>query len=745
MDISYDFRIIIIDDNIEIHNDFKKILIQVNNEDIHTNFLSLISKDSNKNGDDNSSNLLPNFKIDTATQGKEGFEQIKKAYHEGKPYALAFVDIRMPPGWDGIETIKQIWNVDKQIQVVICSAYSDYSWEDTIKSLGKSDNLLILKKPFDYVAVRQLAYSLTKKWQLMQEERNYRHLLEERVRERTMSLEKLLSVTRATLESSADGIVVVDLDNQITDYNSKFIDMWKIPDSMSTEKNWDKLKKYISQQINHPNNFFENKAINEKKVILDTLYLTEERVYEVYRQPHTLHDQAIGRVWSFRDVTKRVLLEKELQYKATHDILTDLPNRMLLESKINQAIEHAAANNTYFALLFLDLDRFKLINDSLSHAAGDELLRSVAKRILKSIRPSDTLARLGGDEFVVVVDGLANTNKDKIARIAEHIIKRIHEPFLINTHIITVSTSIGISVYPNDGDNIETLLKHADAAMYYAKDSGSDQFQFYNKDINPILQERFELEFDLRNALLKNEFILAYQPQYKIEEKKLIAVEALIRWNHPKKGLLLPCHFVPFAETVGLIIPIGEWVLRAACKQLKAWHDAGYPKIRVAVNMTSLQLRQYNIVNRIQAILNESGLEGKYLELELTENSIINNPYIIESISALKKLGVFISLDDFGSGYSTINHLKNLSLDRLKIDRSFVQNILINRGDEAIIQAIIDMSKAFNLEVIAEGVENQNQINFLKERNCNEVQGYFYSEPVSHVDIEELLKKEQIK
>lgn len=735
------FRIIIIDDNTEIHNDFLKIL---------TSKKSSISKISELAGlknilfeEDEESITLPEFEIDTATQGKEGFARIMEAYNAGKPYALAFVDIRMPPGWDGIETIKHIWSVDKDIQIVICTAYSDYTWEETVARLGKNDNLLILKKPFDYIAVRQLAYALTHKWRLMQNERAYRLVLEDRVKERTHSLEKSLSITRATLESSADGIMVIDIAGNVIDFNNKFISMWNIPTNTIASKLAKKIFDYLDEQIIQPKNFFSSFNNSEilEKIIMDTLILNADRIFECYSQPHQLNNNIIGRVWSFRDITKRAMLEKRLQHQATHDSLTGLPNRVFLIEKIEQTILSSKHDGKHFAILFFDLDRFKLVNDSLSHEAGDELLQAVAARINQMIRPEDIFARLSGDEFILLIPNLSNP-EHAVVEIAQQLIKKIHDPFLIKGRVITISMSIGVSIYPKDGETVSDLLKNADSAMYHAKESGSDQFQLYDSTLNDEIKEHFEFELALRNAIRENQFELFYQPQFNLEENKIIAVEALIRWNHPQKGVLLPIEFIPFAESVGLIIPIGEWVLRHACKQLKAWHDAKYPKIRVAVNITSQQLRQFKIVDTIKNILDEFDLAPEYLELELTENSIINNPTIIESLNNLKRIGISIALDDFGSGYSTLNYLRNLSLDRLKIDRSFVQNILINRGDEAIIQAIIDMAKGFNLEVLAEGVENEKQLQFLKDKKVGAIQGFYFSQPLDVNAVERFLKNE---
>ncbi len=733
-------RIIIIDDNPEIHKDFIKILAtdQSSVEVLNDLEKALFAQEDIKPVQ----LILPHFEIDTVSQGQEGVEYIKKSLKAGKPYALAFVDVRMPPGWDGIETIKHIWELDRDMQIVICTAYSDYSWEETIDELGVSDNLLILKKPFDNVSVRQLACALTKKWQLMQESREHTESLEKHIQERTDSLQKSLSLTRATLESSTDGILVVDSADKVTDFNKNFVTLWQIPSSIMDLNDNKIIVEYVSEQLQDPKEFLTNvQQINnypeEKK--FDVLKFVDGRVFERYSQPHKVNGKTVGRVWSFRDVTKRVYLEEKLEYQATHDALTDLPNRALLSDRINQAIAAAKRDHTFVGVLFFDLDRFKLINDSLSHEAGDELLKSFAKRIKESIREGDTLARIGGDEFVMV---LPNLHKEEEAiSIANKVLLLMQSPFLIAKRKVIVTASIGISLYPKDGKNSDELLKNADLAMYRSKESGTNQFQFYTDDLNKQGLEYLEKETELRQAIAKHELFLCYQPQVKLTTGEIVAVEALIRWQHPKKGLLLPMDFIPLAEETGLILPIGEWVLRTACFQNKAWQDSGFPPIRVAVNLANQQLKQPDLVAMIKNILQETGLDPQYLEIELTENVLINNIEVINRIHELKKMGMQIALDDFGTGYTNINYLKQIPLNSLKLDKSIIDNIDSNRSDEVIMKAIIAMASSLNFEVLAEGVETQKQLDCLKTVNCENIQGFYFSKPLLSQDIEELLKK----
>lgn len=735
-----ELRIMIIDDNPAIHQDFIKVLTT----DRRSQVFDKLDEELFGKDDRVSDEVLPEFQIDTAEQGLEGVEKIKAALEQGQPYALAFVDVRMPPGWDGLETIKRMWEVDKEIQAVICTAYSDYSWEDTVEKLGMSDNLLVLKKPFDRVAVRQLACALTRKWLLARESKSHTESLNKIVAERTESLQQSLSLLRATIESSTDGILVVDLKRNIVDYNKKFLKIWHISESILKNKDENLLLKEMLTQLLKPNEFLKQVKTLYKKIddtSLQIIKFKDEKIIECYSQPHRINMKTVGRIWSFRDITERASLESKLEYQATHDALTDLPNRVLLNDRILHAIAVATRYNKGFAILFFDLDRFKLVNDSLSHEAGDELLRLVAKRLFSLVRKEDTLARLGGDEFVILVSGLIHD--EDVINIAQKVLTSFSQPFQIFGHELIITTSIGISLYPGNGKTISALLKNADLAMYQAKEHGGNQFRFYNQKLNQQSSKRLEQESDLRHAIANNEFFLLYQPQFDIEKKTLLSVEALIRWQHPKKGVILPLDFIPVAEESGLIVPIGEWVIREVCRQIMEWRNRGFPYVRIAVNTATQQLRQANFAATVKDILHEYKVDPEYLEIEITENVIITNTEVQQMIHKLKKVGVKIVLDDFGTGNSSLNYLSQIQIDRLKIDQSFVKNISKSRSDEVIIQAIIAMGRSLNFKVLAEGVETQKQINFLKQQNCDEVQGFFLSKPVSSKSIEKILKKQQ--
>lgn len=731
-----DFRIIIIDDNTAIHQDFIKIL-----KTTMTSNIDNISQKLFDTQEPNADVSLPIFEITTASQGQEGVEKIKQALNEGRPYALAFVDIRMPPGWDGIETIKHIWELDKDIQVVICTAYSDYTWEETIANLGKTDNLLILKKPFDNISVRQLACALTKKWELLKESRHYVHTLEKEVKDRTLSLEKSLSLIKSTFESSSDGILVVNIEGNVIDYNQKLVNMLQLPKEIIATRSEEKILESLKEKLENPDDFI--KKLHEfhfklNEISIEIVKFKDGRTFECYSQPHTLNDKIIGRILDFRDITQRAQLEQKLQHQATHDSLTGLANREKLIECIQTEIKNSEKNNTVFAVLFLDFDRFKLINDSLSHEIGDQVLQSAAKRLNNLIRSTDTLARLGGDEFIIILSNIPHEN-DLIIKV-QKLLSEFQKPFHIANRKLTLTLSIGISLFPNDGKTVNTLLRNADAAMYSAKGKKGNNFQFYTSDLNTKSLYALDQESELRQAIENHEFFLCYQPQIDLVHKKLMAVEALIRWKHPTKGILLPIDFITVAEETGLICPIGEWTLRQACMQNKSWQKAGLPPIRVAVNVTAQQFKTQNIVELVSNILKETELEPKYLELELTENVILSHKEIIESVKQLKQLGVMIAVDDFGTGYSSLSYLHRIPLDRLKIDSSFIQHIKSATDDEVIIRAVISMAKNLNLEVLAEGVETKDQLNFLKKYECSDVQGYYFSKPLISSELEKLLK-----
>lgn len=448
----------------------------------------------------------------------------------------------------------------------------------------------------------------------------------------------------------------------------------------------------------------------------------------------------IGVILVFYNVTEKREMMRQLTQLAYHDPLTQLPNRVLFHDRLNLALAKARRNQEKVAVLFLDLDRFKLVNDMLGHVMGDCLLKEVALRLSKCMRKSDTIARLGGDEFTLLIPEVNHV--EDAARIAQKILDVLHEPFYINGHEFHVSASIGISLYPEDGDDAETLMRHADMAMYRAKEQGLNTFQLYIAEMNNRISERLDLEQSLRKSLDSMDFVVYYQPQVNAPTGRIEAMEALLRWRHPEKGIVSPDEFIPLAEDTGLIIPIGEWVLRTACAQNKAWQDAGYPPMTVTVNISACQFRQKNLTQLVAQVLEETELDPHLLEVEITESVTMNDAEFTSSVlQELKNMGVQIAIDDFGTGHSSLSYLKRFPIDTLKIDRSFIRDVAHDPEDAAIVTTIIAMAQNLNLSVIAEGVETAEQVSFLVQKQCEKMQGFYFSRPVSAEEFEKLIEE----
>lgn len=613
-------RILVIDDNRAIHDDFRKILTRAEDSEA-----ALAAAERAIFGESDSVVARPTFEVDSAMQGKDGVECIRDALAAGRPYAVAFVDMRMPPGWDGLQTIEKIWTVDADVQVVICSAHSDYDWTEVVSRLGHADKLLIIKKPFEPIEVLQCASALTRKWQN-----------ERIVRRQVDILEQVVSARTEGLEAA----------------------------------------------------------------------------------------------------------NKQLRHLATHDVLTGLPNRVLLDDRLTQAIVHSQRNGELLALLMVDLDRFKLVNDSLGHRAGDELLQETARRLSGVARAIDTIARIGGDEFVMIMNPIATREDAEL--LAQRVIEALKPTMRIAGVDIHTSPSIGIAFYPADGTTMEALIAHADAAMYSAKQRGRNNAQCYAPGMDTQSHDKVLLQSDLHEALALNQFELAYQPKVDVKSGAVHSVEALIRWRHPQRGLISPNDFIPLAEDCGLIGPIGQWVVNEACRQAKAWQRAGLPAVRVAVNLSASQFRQKNLLATIRQALNEAQLDPTYLEVELTESAVMTDPEeSVTILEQLSKMGVLVSVDDFGTGYSSMSYLRRFPIDKLKIDRGFISEIMTRPDDASIVRAIVSLAHSLRLKVVAEGVETGDQLDFLKSLGCDQYQGFHYSTAVTPAAFEEMLRRER--
>jgi diguanylate cyclase (GGDEF)-like protein/PAS domain S-box-containing protein len=453
---------------------------------------------------------------------------------------------------------------------------------------------------------------------------------------------------------------------------------------------------------------------------------------------HDRRGQVIGAVIVFHDVSTARALSLRMSYLAQHDSLTDLPNRILFSDRLTEAIAMARRYRRKLAVLYLDVDRFKHINDSLGHDIGDRLLQSMAARLHACVRSSDTVSRQGGDEFVVLLSEV--TRVEDAAVSADKILHALGMPHRIDEHDLHLTVSIGIASYPDDGTEAEVLLKNADFAMYHAKESGRNNYQFFKPEMNVRAVERQSLENGLRQAMERQEFVLHYQPKINLKTGAIIGAEALIRWRHPQRGLVPPAQFIPVAEECGFIVPIGRWVLREVCHQARTWQVAGHMPIRLAINVSAVELRHKDFLAGVRSTLTETGFDPRYVELELTESFLLQDSTSTAAVlQALKEMGVLLALDDFGTGYSSLGYLKRFPIDTLKIDQSFVRNITTDADDASIVSAVISMGKSLHMRVVAEGVETREQLAFLREQSCPYGQGYYFSQPLVGGEFVQLL------
>ena len=607
-------RILIVDDTASIHADFRKVLCADANGG-----QSLDSIEETLFG--TAPAVRQTFVLDSAYQGQEALELVNKALADNAPYALVFIDMRMPPGWDGLDTIEQLWNVDPHLQIALCTAYSDYSFEAIEARLQYDDQLLILKKPFDDLEIRQMATALTWKWQLAHD-----------------AALKLIGLERTI----------------------------------------------------------------------------EERVQELLKVSHLLQ----------------------------YDALTELPNSTLLGDRLTQAIAVCRRHDTQLAVMFIGLDRFKRINNALGHPVGDEMLKQVSQSLVATVRESDSVFRYGSDEFVLILNDIKHPQQTQY--IAEKLLAAVSATRYVAGHDLSVTASVGISVYPDDSSSAVELIKKAETAMHTIKDQGPNDFSFFIDEMNLRAQEQQSLESAIRLALLRNEFIVHYQPKLDLNSGQIVGAEALIRWHQPDHGWIYPSAFIPVAEDSGLIVPLSQWVLRQACEQARAWQVAGLPPICISVNISAIDFRQRNFVANLVEILERTGLAPHLLELEITERVLMQNAEdTLTTLRRIKTLGVRLSIDDFGTGYSSLSYLRRFPIDVLKIDQSFIRGLSENSQDAQLISAIINLGKSLDLNIIAEGVETVEQLVFLKAHQCEEGQGFLFSKAVAAEDFAQLLQAGQ--
>ncbi|MGO5054085.1 sensor domain-containing phosphodiesterase [Lachnospiraceae bacterium LCP25S3_G4] len=505
-------------------------------------------------------------------------------------------------------------------------------------------------------------------------------------------------------------------------------DVGKLPDEASTEKE-QLTRQGVKSAIVIP--------IEEDGEMLGFLGLDSVRSHKSWSNYHIKLLKILSNLLT--DGLTKIRSEKKIEYMAYYDHLTGLPNRTLFSDRLTQAIHLAKRNEKYIGVIFIDLDSFKMVNDTMGHSAGDTVLKEVSRGLENRLRKTDTVARFGGDEFLVLVNNL--TDDEDIIKVVENLMGIFADPFDVNGKEFYITGSAGVSVYPFDGEDAETLIKNADIAMYMAKSRGKNQYALCTVDMKEEVKQNIKLSNHLCRVQERDELTLYYQPQIQLNTGQIIGLEALLRWNHPEIGMILPNTFIPLAEMNGTINGIGEWVLRSAVRQNKLWQDKGYPPLRMAVNLSVIQVNNPCFINIVEGILHETGLSPKYLELEITESIATKEAGNIAGVlNRLKQLGVSISIDDFGTEYSSLNRLKELPVDRIKIDMQFVQGIEVNEKDQAITKVIINLAKSLGLEVVAEGVETAPQLEFLNQRMCDEVQGFYFYKPMPAEEIEKLFK-----
>jgi diguanylate cyclase (GGDEF)-like protein/PAS domain S-box-containing protein len=616
------------------------------------------------------------------------------------------------PGISGATTCAKLQKLPegKHTTVIMITSLEDEASVNMAFESGATD---YISKPINWAVLRQ----------------RLNRSIKEKNTERTLKQSEAFA--RSIIDHAVEGILTLDMEGVIRYINP------------AAEKTFGYMsKEIIGKNINtifprltyNDFNYFnkEDKASDTNREAIgykkDSSAVPIELTISKFSVDDEIHFTII-----MRDITERKRYEETIKFQAFYDSLTGLPNRALLKERISIEMSHCKQMKQKLAVMFLDLDRFKLINDTLGHDVGDKMLKEIALRLKNCVRQDDTIARIGGDEFVALLPGLVH--EENVVQVASKILEAIRQPILIDNHELYLTISIGIAIYPEDGENDEALLTNADVAMYRAKEDGKNSFQLYTPALNEKALERLALENSLRRALEYNEFVVHYQPKVDGKTEEVVGMEALIRWQHPNWGLVPPLRFIPIAEETGLIKPIGEWVLRTACTHNKSLQNAGFPPLTIAVNLSSRQFELQDLTNVVSKILEETGLAAEYLELEITESIAMQSiDHTLKTISQLREMGVKFSIDDFGTGYSSLSQLNNFSVNKLKIDKSFVEKVDGNKDNSIIASSVLALGKSLELTVVAEGVETEEQVNFFKTNNCDEMQGYFFGKPMTNED-----------
>jgi len=680
------------------------------------------------------------YKVECVSSGEAAINKLKK-----NNIGIILLDLNMH-GISGDDVMRYISNNNINTSIIVVSGEASFEVTENALNLGAYD---FIRKPYSIDNLLNSVKNVSKKRQL-EADNNKMHT----------QLRESENIHRYIVNNSPDIVYILDDEGRFTFVNKRIETLLGYSvkeligkhftelvheddiDKAQFKFNERRTEKRCSINIelklkckkhNQPRNF-DNRLL--------PIEINSMGVYSSHDEKH--EKKFIGTYGIARDITDKIEAEEIIRFQAYHDMLTRLPNRTLLNDRLSQAITYARRNKTKLSVMFLDLDRFKIINDTLGHIVGDHLLQAVAMRLKRCLREGDTLARLGGDEFTLLLPDVNNRHDAKL--IAKKIIKSLTDPFQIDNHELFISTSIGISQFPEDGNTIESLIKHADIAMYSVKDSGKNNYQFYDNKMIHAYSNNLSLENDLRRALDGEQFEIYYQPQINIETQKIFAMEALIRWNHPERGMINPCDFISLAEETRLIIQIGNWILQNACEELKNWRMLGFNDIRIAINVSAIQLEQNYFVEFVLEQLTKNEIPSEYLEIEITENTLMHDTDAgVDKLRELSEHGIKIAIDDFGTGYSSLNYLKHLPIDTLKIDQSFIRDMSKSEEDSSIIKAIISMAKGLKLNIISEGVETQEQLEQLKLWRCKNMQGFLFGKPMPNNDALDVLRNRSSK
>lgn len=661
------------------------------------------------------------YETQFASSLSNALEQIQK-----KQIDAILVDLSLPDS-EGIATFEALFEVASKIPILTLCDLDDSL---AVEAVGLGAQGYLTKGHFSSYLVPQ----------------SLRNIIQRKAVEEAAYIEKARA--EITLNSISDAVIGTDMAGNVDYLNvaAEHMTLWKREDAQGKSINLVMPLVQCENKLAKASPIMQVLRQDKATTLTPGTILLRRDGSEVAIEDSTapIHDSEgnmAGAVMVFHDVSATQAMAVKMAHLAQHDFLTNLPNRALLNDRIAQAIGLAKRRETHLAILFLDLDNFKHINDSLGHAIGDMLLKSVTERLCACVRSSDTVSRQGGDEFVILVTD--DKSAENAAYTAEKLLKSLAAPHSINKHELYVTTSIGISSYPADGTDAETLIKNADTAMYQAKERGRNNFQFFKPEMNVRAVERQVIEANLRLALIRNEFSLHYQPKINLESGAITGAEALLRWAHPQWGMVPPIRFIRIAEDCGVIVPIGRWVLREACAQTKQWQDDGLTIAAISVNISAVEFRRQDFVEGVRTILAETGLSPNCLQLEITESVLMHHAEgSVAILQQLKDMGIQLAVDDFGTGYSSLSYLNQFPIDVLKIDKSFVNDIGASKtdGDGGIVSAVIAMGNSLNQKVIAEGIEKQGQLSFLKAQHCEEGQGYIFSRPLAAEQFAKLLR-----